>query len=720
MSVSPRLEDHESEWLAHTNGSPAERARKKRRTASYHDAGNQETGLMRDGESPGIPRFVGSGSGIYFVRTVYDILARSTGQPSRGQSQLVPGEDDQLDDARESVLGHANSPGTSARAPFWRDDEITANHENISFEALIAWTRSYFAIWHPAFPFLHGPEVLETFERVAKDGIESLSGPDAAIIRAMMSVSLADARQLHRDIPSPVPSDLVFLSLDHVASSVLFVLGTPASLKNIQAALCVQLFLVSMLKFNMASRLGGLVVRMAYHLGLHRCPRRYPNFSPHDVSMRKRIWWSFYCLERMVCQALGLPLDVQDDDVDVCFPSSELHRSPVENSTSHEDDTEGTSQLHVLTLLSKHAQLRGMILELRHKSLHVRRDTTDRALSVQSKLSGWANEVHEFALADETDDEGDAHDRNTARENTTIAPLFAALMSVLEHESTIALNRPLLAKKPATSASQAALQACIHASRAIIETLDDRQLLGRQLYKDDPAPTQGLLTWPLMTWSVWMSCFILAFAALEGVTSASSAQRYAKRSLRILKQLSKRGTAWPSTCARAVEQLMTALDHRDTTAPNDFGSDTQHSIPVPASDFRKSTRSPDSVHPHLPAAANDGRYQNGISSSIAQHDAFSPANSSARFQAVSANSHVSRLTPHVGRLAATPQPLNTATDSELMSTEMVANPALMPHNPDFSVDMDDQDWLFDPLGALDFSNFAQAGSAESSMGFSFY
>ncbi|KAJ4385519.1 hypothetical protein N0V93_009948 [Gnomoniopsis smithogilvyi] len=237
MSVSPRLEDHESEWLAHTNGSPAERARKKRRTASYHDAGNQETGLMRDGESPGIPRFVGSGSGIYFVRTVYDILARSTGQPSRGQSQLVPGEDDQLDDARESVLGHANSPGTSARAPFWRDDEITANHENISFEALIAWTRSYFAIWHPAFPFLHGPEVLETFERVAKDGIESLSGPDAAIIRAMMSVSLADARQLHRDIPSPVPSDLVFLSLDHVASSVLFVLGTPASLKNIQAAL---------------------------------------------------------------------------------------------------------------------------------------------------------------------------------------------------------------------------------------------------------------------------------------------------------------------------------------------------------------------------------------------------------------------------------------------------------------------------------------------------
>lgn len=341
MSVSPETDDHDSEWMTHTEDSSAERARKRRRTISYGDAENQETGLMRDGESPGLPRFVGSGSGIYFVRTVYGILARSTGQPSRGQSQLVPGEDDQLDDAHESVRGHASSPGTSGRAPFWSDNEITSNHGHVGFEALIAWTRNYFSVWHPAFPFLHGPEVLDTFESVAKDGIENLSAPDAAIVKALASISLADARQLDVDAMSPVPSNFLFLSLDHVASSMLFVLSTPASLKNIQAALCVELFLVSMLKFNMASRMGGLVVRMAYHLGLHRCPRRYPNFSSHDVSMRKRIWWSFYCLERLVCQALGLPLDVQDDDVDVCFPTSELHSSPAEGSVSNRDDVEG-------------------------------------------------------------------------------------------------------------------------------------------------------------------------------------------------------------------------------------------------------------------------------------------------------------------------------------------------------------------------------------------
>lgn len=545
MSTSPQSEHHE------LDGNFTERNSKRRRTAVYRDAGNQqETGLMRDGDSPGLPRFVGSGSGIHFVRTVYDILARSTGQPSRGESQLVPGEDDQLNgDRNHPGLRDASSPGIGARAPFWRDEEVSSGASTVTFEAMVAWTRNYFSAWHPAFPFLHGPDVLDTFEKVATDGMESLSQPDAAIVRALVSISLADARQLPgaQDSLGPVPSEFLFLNNDHVASCIQFVLGTPASLKNLQAALCVELFLVSMLKFNMASRLGGILVRMAYHLGLHRCPRRYPNFSPYEVSMRKRIWWSFYCLERLVCQALGLPLDVRDDDVDVCLPTSEFHQSSTEDEQPRQDDTQGKGlgvytvpqsgnlalnnrlaqgRLQVLTLLSKHAQLRGMILELRHKSLHTRQDTIERALDVQSEVSGWANEVHDIAMADQSDAEDGVSNHSSKIGLGPIPPHYQTLLVILQHESTIALNRPLLAKKPATSASQAALQACIHASRTIIETLDDRRVLNPDGLTVDAPSLQAVMTWPLMTWSVWMSCFILTFAALQGVTSPSSASRY--------------------------------------------------------------------------------------------------------------------------------------------------------------------------------------------------
>ncbi|KAF3767019.1 hypothetical protein M406DRAFT_229083, partial [Cryphonectria parasitica EP155] len=485
----------------------------------------QEIGLMRDGDSPGLPRFVGSSSGIHFVRAVYDILARSSGQPSRAHSQLVPGEDDQLDGTHE--LGAAESPGAAARAPFWRDDETTSREgrggagiSQLTFEELIQWSQSYFDVWHPAYPFLQGPEVLETLERVADHGIEGVSGSDAAIVRSIISISLADARQLPRGNTPPVPSDLLFVNLDHVASSVSFVLGSPASLKNLQAALAVELFLISILKFNMASRLGGVIVRMAYHLGLHRCPQRYSNFSTHEVIMRKRIWWSFYCLERLICQVLGLPLDVQDDDVDVCLPTTELHRNSA--AAVHTPDL-GTSQLQLLTLLSKHAQLRGMILELRHKSLHVREDSMDRALDVQARLTRWSNEVHDTAMGSDLDDALISAGNGSAQ-SAEDDPFqhYQTLLLILHHESTITLNRPLLAKKPPTPASQAALQACIQASRVIIETLYERGL-GPQPANAVDVAARPVIVWPLLTWSVWMSCFILTYAAFEGVTSTASA-----------------------------------------------------------------------------------------------------------------------------------------------------------------------------------------------------
>lgn len=50
---------------------------------------------------------------------------------------------------------------------------------------------------------------------------------------------------------------------------------------------------------------------------------------------------------------------------------------------------------------------------------------------------------------------------------------------------------------------------------------------------------------------------------------------------------------------------------------------------------------------------------------------------------------------------------------------MATTPYLMPEEASTFMNMSEQDW-WDPLGALDFSNFAQAGSADSTTGFGFY
>ena len=50
---------------------------------------------------------------------------------------------------------------------------------------------------------------------------------------------------------------------------------------------------------------------------------------------------------------------------------------------------------------------------------------------------------------------------------------------------------------------------------------------------------------------------------------------------------------------------------------------------------------------------------------------------------------------------------------------MPTAPYFMPEYTNALIDLSEQDW-WDPLGALDFSNFAQAGSADSTTGFGFY
>lgn len=126
---------------------------------------------------------------------------------------------------------------------------------------------------------------------------------------------------------SPIPASLLFGTIDEAVLSSQFALCQPESIRATQAALSTQLLLTSMLCLNAASRLSGFVVRMAFHLGLHRCPTRFPFFTPVQVALRRRVFWCIYRCERFLCQFLGLPLDIRDDDDDVCYPDEEGHGS---------------------------------------------------------------------------------------------------------------------------------------------------------------------------------------------------------------------------------------------------------------------------------------------------------------------------------------------------------------------------------------------------------
>ena len=302
--------------------SPPPKRRRRRLT--------QEYGFMRDMKEQGSTHFLGSASGIHFIRSVSDVLARNSASITHALSpdeELVPGEDDRL---LSKVDEH---PRSSER--IWKANDVSkADNDNETrspvqptFEEMVQWSESYFEIWHPVYPHLHAPSVLRLFSQIASSGLSDISSLDIMIVRSIMSISLADRRQLPSTSVNmrSIPSDLVFQTVQEALAALQIALCRPTSVSIVQAAVSVQILLVSMLRYNSASRIGGLIVRMAFQLGLHRCPARFSRFSAEEAQIRLRLFWSIYCLERHLCQSLGLPLDIRDDDIDVCYPGFEEH-----------------------------------------------------------------------------------------------------------------------------------------------------------------------------------------------------------------------------------------------------------------------------------------------------------------------------------------------------------------------------------------------------------
>ncbi|KAF4212964.1 hypothetical protein CNMCM8980_009554 [Aspergillus fumigatiaffinis] len=533
----------------------------------------REIGIMRETERDDSATFLGSSSGIHFIRTVYNAFAKRSAvlQEARVRNQsLVPGEDDQLQ----------RSPGNSHGL-----DELCLKHElslqapeSVSFESLVGWSRSYFEYWHPIFPFLHAPTVLKAMERVSERGIGSLDRANLAILRSILSISVIDNRQVQNSgmTTDPIPSVLVYRTVQEAMESIHALLLEPSTLRLLQAVFSVQLVLTSVLRLNTASRIGGLISRTAFHLGLHRCPARFSCFSREDADIRRRLFWSIYCLERYLSQALGTPPSIQDDDVDVCYPGSERH-----GEIGKVPQAKGShSHLRLLTHLAKFARLRGLILELRNKSILHSQHNTLEATYVNGELAQWWNEVYDDVYP------MDEQLECLSQHEPPLQPYHRLLLVVLRHEAIISMNRPLLAAERLSPEYKAALQACIESSRSLISALRTYLLAlnSSQSGQDavDSGKHQAPLTWPSFTWATWMACLILMYAASEGEFPTTSALKYAELGISILENLSLRKSSWPETCIEAIRGMESALrinldsnSREQTPVPRPFPRRTQ-------------------------------------------------------------------------------------------------------------------------------------------------
>ncbi|KAI2700689.1 transcriptional regulator family: Fungal Specific TF [Penicillium roqueforti] len=526
-SLSTRLDD-EPDWQY---GHRAAKRHKGTSTAGASNSSPREIGYMREPQNDGPASFLGSSSGIHFVRHVYNAFARRSAdlQQTRARDRsAVPGEDDRLQ----------RDPGHNDTSELWTEKEVTFSPTaSFSFQDIVHWTRRYFENWHPIFPCLHAPTVLKAMETLGHNGLESIGRLDLIVIRCLVSVSLADNRQAQtpESKMGQVPASLVFQTVHDIMQETQSLLAEPTTVPLLQAAFTIQLTLTSLLRLNAASRVGGIITRTAFHLGLHRCPCRFPCFTSEEVDIRRRLFWSIYSLERYLSQALGVPLSIRDDDIDVCYPGAERHA----DQSSQSD----LSRLQLLSHLAKYARIRGLILELRNKSILHSHAGAVEAAHVNGELSQWWNEVYDDVNPLESNSD------TGTDPNPILAPYHRLLLMVLRHEAIISMNRPLLAAEKPNPDYKNALQTCIGSSRSLLAALN------KYMSSSSDVP----LTWPSLTWTTWMACLILMYASWEGELPVPTALTYARVGISVLGNFALRGSSWPETCIEAIRSMESAF-----------------------------------------------------------------------------------------------------------------------------------------------------------------
>lgn len=79
-------------------------------------------------------------------------------------------------------------------------------------------------------------------------------------------------------------------------------------------------FMQNLNRLDASSLYIGSALRMAITLGLHQEPT-LANVDTEAKEHRRRVWWSVYSLDRIVCAKSGNPITIQDEDIGVELPS---------------------------------------------------------------------------------------------------------------------------------------------------------------------------------------------------------------------------------------------------------------------------------------------------------------------------------------------------------------------------------------------------------------
>jgi Fungal specific transcription factor domain len=207
---------------------------------------------------------------------------------------------------------------------------------------------AYFTSIQPIFPILNWDDfstVLNKFNWLSFDQapdqapfIAPADRPSLACVYAVMSIGVDEENN------SNTPMSDVYLKT--AFSLYAHIISTPY-LSSVQTLLVLSIALKVRNKDGSAWHVVGHAVRAAQSLGLHRS-RNQNSVGEDNLELDSRVWWTAYCLDKIMGFETGRPSAIDDEDCSQQMPPSYRQLSQTETDPSHRSDC-----FHALVNLAK-------------------------------------------------------------------------------------------------------------------------------------------------------------------------------------------------------------------------------------------------------------------------------------------------------------------------------------------------------------------------------
>uniref|UniRef100_A0A093V5X4 Pyrimidine pathway regulatory protein 1 n=3 Tax=Talaromyces marneffei PM1 TaxID=1077442 RepID=A0A093V5X4_TALMA len=214
--------------------------------------------------------------------------------------------------------------------------------KNLPVSLAKSLTEKYIHHLLPQYPFLQPDTIRDQLEcvlefvhranvtsPVSSTGLCRASSYDCLIIYLIMaiSVTLGSAKGGHQGRCFAFSNALYEEGIQHWPSRS----SIPSDLAEVQLTLLILLFASINPRAGNVWVLCGTAMRLCFQLGLHREAAEMKwSLGPETLDLRRRIFWSAYCLDRSICSVLHRPLSIPDAAIDAPFPS--IQKNPQQNS----------------------------------------------------------------------------------------------------------------------------------------------------------------------------------------------------------------------------------------------------------------------------------------------------------------------------------------------------------------------------------------------------